>query len=78
MPSQARSHLGLVIASNVDAAIREKGLTNRQVAESIGTTEHQVWRWRRGKVRPNDTNLGALATVLTDGDLAGLLIEEAA
>lgn len=49
-------------------------MTNRQVGDAIGTTEHQVWRWRRGRVRPNDENLAALAHVLADGDMTALLI----
>ena len=77
MPSQTTG-LGKVIAHNLDALIAASGMTNRQVGERIGTTEHQVWRWRRGRVRPNDDNLAALAAVLADGDITALLIEEAA
>lgn len=77
MPSQPTG-LSATIAINLDSLIRASGMTNREVGERIGTTEHQVWRWRKGKVRPNDENLAALASVLTDGDLAALLIQEAA
>lgn len=78
MPSQTPSQdLRSVIASNVDRAISEKGMTNRSVGEAIGTTEHQVWRWRRGRVQPSNENLAALAAVLADGDIYALLKEAA-
>lgn len=70
--------LRAIIAGNLDGLIRQSGLTNREVADRIGSTEHQVWRWRKGKVRPNEDNLAALATVLADGDLTALLLREAA
>lgn len=77
MPSQTTG-LGMVIARNLDALIASSGMTNREVGERIGSTEHQVWRWRKGRVRPNDDNLAALAAVLADGDITVLLIGEAA
>lgn len=77
VPSQATS-LSKIIAANLDGLISAKGLTNRQVADAVGSTEHQVWRWRRGKVTPNDENLAALAAALADGDLTSLLIPQAA
>lgn len=70
--------LGVTIASNIDRLIVASGKTNRQVAELIGSTEHQVWRWRRGKVKPNEDNLAALAGVLADGDLTALLLSDVA
>jgi transcriptional regulator with XRE-family HTH domain len=77
VPSQPTG-LRETIARNLDALIRESGMTNREVARRIDSTEHQVWRWRKGKVRPSDDNLAALASVLTDGDLGGLLLQDAA
>jgi len=77
VPSQPTG-LSSIIAGNIDGLIRAHDMTNRKVAELIGTTEHQVWRWRKGRVRPNDDNLAALAHVLADGDITALLIEEAA
>lgn len=52
------------MAANLDRAITRSGRTNRSVAEEIGATEHQVWRWRRGKVSPLAHNLIALAAAL--------------
>lgn len=77
MPSQVTG-LAAIIAGNLETLIASSGMTNREVGDRIGTTEHQVWRWRKGKVRPNDENLAALAAVLADGDITALLIEEAA
>jgi transcriptional regulator with XRE-family HTH domain len=51
-------------------------MTNRQVGEAVGTTEHQVWRWRKGRVRPSDTTLAALAEVL-GRDLAWFYVDHA-
>lgn len=68
MPSPATSPDGKalkqLVAENIDRAITSAGRTNRSVAEQIGSTEHQVWRWRRGKVSPSDPNLLALAAAL--------------
>ena len=64
VPSQATSQLRATVAANLDAAIVAKGLTNRALADAVGSTEHQVWRWRRGRVKPSDTTLAALAEAL--------------
>jgi transcriptional regulator with XRE-family HTH domain len=68
MPSPATSPEGRstrdIVASNLDRAIIRSGRTNRSVADEIGATEHQVWRWRRGKVSPLSHNLIALASAL--------------
>lgn len=63
-----------VIAANIDAAITAKEMTNREVGDAIGATEHQVWRWRRGKVKPSTRYMAALADTLVDGDLRRLLV----
>lgn len=64
MTSPAARPLRQIVARNLDDAIAGAGRTNRSVAEEIGSTEHQVWRWRRGKVGPSDQNLMALAKAL--------------
>lgn len=74
VPSQATSQLRATVAANLDFAITSKGMTNRAVAEAIGSTEHQVWRWRRGRVKPSDITLAGLADAL-DRDLAWFYIE---
>lgn len=68
VPSQVPSQA----ASNLDRAIRARHLTNRQVAESIGTTELEVWRWRHAKHAPSARYRAALAQLLFDGDMHAL------
>lgn len=70
MTSQVTSQVRGRIADNIDSAITAKGLTNRAVGEMIGRTEHQVWRWRRGKHTPSLEVLAELASVLYDGDIS--------
>jgi transcriptional regulator with XRE-family HTH domain len=53
-------------------------MTNRAVGEAIGSTEHQVWRWRAGRVTPSTDNLAALANVLFDGDITELYADQPA
>jgi transcriptional regulator with XRE-family HTH domain len=72
MPSQPSSPLRAAVAANIDRAIVAAGLTNRAVGESIGATEHQVWRWRRGRTRPSQRYAVALADVLFDGNVGAL------
>lgn len=64
MTSPGTRPLRDIVAANLDRAITASGRTNRSVAEQVGTTEHQVWRWRKGKVGPSDVNLVALAEAL--------------
>jgi len=56
------------IAVNLDRGIAARGMTNRAVGDAIGATEHQVWRWRRGKHLPSTITLQRLADVLFDGN----------
>lgn len=76
VPSQDTSHLKDVLATNLDHGIRQSGMTNRAVAEKIGSTEHQVWRWRRGRHVPSIETLAALAKVLFDGDISQFYAED--
>ena len=66
------------MAANIDRGIRLRQMTNRAVGEAIGSTEHQVWRWRAGRVTPSTDNLAALANILFDGDMAELYADEPA
>jgi transcriptional regulator with XRE-family HTH domain len=68
--SQVAAHIRATVAVNLDAAIDTKGLTNRALGEKIGSTEHQVWRWRHGKHMPSIETLAALADELFDGDVS--------
>lgn len=69
MPSQATSHLKPIIAANLDRGIASKQMTNRAVGDAVGATEHQVWRWRKGRHTPSLETLVSLANLLFDGDL---------
>lgn len=62
--------LSALIAQNIDAAIAAKGLTNRQVGDSVGTTHDHVSRWRRGHTTPSHEYLPKLAALLADGDVS--------
>jgi transcriptional regulator with XRE-family HTH domain len=44
--------------------MRGASLSNRALGEKIGVTEHQVWRWRKGRTQPSDRYLMALAEAL--------------
>lgn len=64
------------IAANIDRAIIASGRTNRSIAEELGVTEQQVWRWRHGRTAPSHPSLIGLAALLFDGDY-GALYEDA-
>lgn len=72
MTRQATRPEKAIIASNIDAAIIAVGKTNREIGESIGATEHQVWRWRRGVVKPSTKYLAALVHLLFADDFAAI------
>ena len=78
VPSQGGSHLKHTVAANIDRGIRERGITNRAVGEAMGSTEHQVWRWRTGRHMPDLDNLAALANVLFGGDITELYADDEA
>lgn len=60
MASQVTNRIG----ANLRAARKRSGLTQRQLAERIGTDSFQVSRWERGANRPQDETLHALAGAL--------------
>lgn len=64
-----------IIAANLDKAITAAGQTNRQIGEAIGATEHQVWRWRRGVVKPSAKYLAALVHLLFADNLAAIYVD---
>jgi transcriptional regulator with XRE-family HTH domain len=72
MPRPASSPVKLLIAANLDRAIKEADKTNREIGESVGVTEHAVWRWRNGRTEPSSRYIAALADVLFEGDIAAL------
>lgn len=70
MASQVTNRIG----ANLRAARAAAGLTQRQLAERIGTDSFQVSRWERGANRPQDETLTALADALSI-DLAAFYAE---
>lgn len=64
MTSQASSGIGPTVARNIRDGRLAAALTQRQVAEKIGVDAMLVSKWERGRHRPNDENLAALAQML--------------
>lgn len=67
---------------NIGARIREArltaGLTQAQVARTLGVSAHTVWLWENGRMKPNHDHLVALATrygVSTDRLLGREVVE---
>lgn len=60
MASQVSRRIG----TNIRSFRLAQGLTQRQLAERIGTDSFQVSRWERGANRPTDERLYALANAL--------------
>lgn len=78
MPSQAPSQERARIAANLDRLIALSGQSNRQIADRIGATEHQVWRWRRGKFKPSQKYMVAIAEEFFGGDIFALYSDPSA
>jgi transcriptional regulator with XRE-family HTH domain len=64
MSSQAPRQIKTIIAENLAASRKAKGLTQRQLAVLIDTDPFQVSRWERAANRPNDATLVRLAEAL--------------
>jgi transcriptional regulator with XRE-family HTH domain len=58
------SQVSRQIGANLKAARKAHGLTQRQLAERIGTDSFQISRWERGANRPQDETLHALSAAL--------------
>lgn len=64
MPSQASSSSATTLSQNLQRARAMKGLTQMELAIKIGTEPMQISKWERGKHRPSDERLLALARIL--------------
>lgn len=64
MTSQAPRQLKMIVAENIATARRDKGLTQRQLAEAVGTEGFAVSRWERATVSPSTMYLAAIAKAL--------------
>lgn len=58
------SQISRQIGRNLKRARVARGLTQRELAEMIGTDSFQVSRWERGANRPKDDTLHALGEAL--------------
>lgn len=73
MPGQVPANF----PNRLDGLIRERGLTNLEVAFRVGVTEKTVVRWRRGEADPYPRHARALADAF-GGEWSDYTSEEAA
>jgi transcriptional regulator with XRE-family HTH domain len=66
MPSHPRRPVKSVIGENIRRARLRQGLTQEQLARRVGenTTDERISLWERGKHRPSDEHMRALAREL--------------
>lgn len=64
MTSQATRDIKSIIGSNLKAARKRKGLTQRELAAIVDVPDMHISRWERGAHRPNDAAMSALAKAL--------------
>jgi transcriptional regulator with XRE-family HTH domain len=52
---------------HLDAALRSVGFRgNADLSRATGVSEGLLWKYRNGRVRPNNENLGKIVAVITD------------
>ena len=56
----------------------ESGLSWSEIARRIGTYPHTVWRWTKGRTRPNTQHMMALLELAEELGLAHLFTDQAA
>ncbi len=64
MTSQATGDLATTVAENIRNARQAKGLTQRQLADAVGTDPGVVSKWERGKHTPGYPTLALLGVAL--------------
>lgn len=75
MSTNETPHIAQRVGANLRGARLAKGMTQRQVAEMVGTESRDVSRWENGGVEPGPKYRHLLANVLFDGDLSALYRE---
>lgn len=75
MPKKEPSSPASALAETLSAARRTKGLTQDELASTLGVTQPCVSAWEAGRWSPSKANLGRLAAEL-DLDAADLLALE--
>ncbi|KUO55762.1 MAG: hypothetical protein APF78_10830 [Sphingomonadales bacterium BRH_c3] len=56
--------LGAGLGKKLEQTRKARGLTLAQVAEQLGVSKPTVWAWEKGKARPVDDRIPAIAEVL--------------
>lgn len=75
MSRQGSPQIKTIVGLNLRAARDAKRLTQREVAEAIGTEGFQVSRWEKGRVRPSDATLIRLAEALDVSDWTWFFVD---
>lgn len=65
MRMQANRQIKTILAENIEAARKAKGLTRRALAAQVNDVDPlAIYRWERAEVMPNAANMQALADAL--------------
>lgn len=75
MSRQGTPQIKTIVGRNLRAARDAKHLTQREVAQAIGTEGFQVSRWEMGRVRPSDGTLIRLAEALDVPDWTWFFVD---
>lgn len=61
---KAEIDLSFAIVDRIDALLREKGMTQRELAEALGKNEAEISRWMRGTHNFTIRTLAKISNVL--------------
>ena len=61
---KAEIDLSFAIVDRIDALLREKGMTQRELAEALGKNEAEISRWMRGTHNFTIRTLARISNVL--------------
>lgn len=64
MTRQETHQIPVVVGSNIRSARQRKGLTQHELALAVDTQAFQIGRWEKGRHKPRDEMLAALAQAL--------------
>jgi len=63
-PATARQATGEMFGKRLEQLRKQRGMTLAQVADQLGVSKPTVWAWEKGKARPVEERLPALAEAL--------------
>lgn len=63
-PATRRKATGELFGKRLEKLRKQRGLTLAQVADELGVSKPTVWAWEKGKARPVEERLPAIANVL--------------